>query len=406
MSYKIINGSVTSPIGFLASGVHCGVKAGTTKKDLALIYSDKICVAAGMYTNNKVKCAPIYITKEHLKNNKARAIICNSGNANCCTGTEGLEKARITTVELAKALKINSKDVLIASTGVIGVPLNLEAIVSGIPTLTENLSKDGSTAATAIMTTDTVKKECACEFIIQGTKVTIGAIAKGSGMVEPNMGTMLSFITTDLAISEELLKEALKDAVNVSYNRISIDGDTSTNDTVLILANGLADNAEITERNQDYEIFLEALKYITITISKMLAKDGEGATKLIECTVNGAKSEEEGVIFAKSVITSSLVKTAMFGSDANWGRILCALGYAGLDFEPEKVNVSFKSKEGSIVVCTNGASVPFDEDIAKKILLEDEITINVEMALGTSCVTAWGCDLTYDYVKINGDYRS
>ncbi|NLK95710.1 MAG: bifunctional glutamate N-acetyltransferase/amino-acid acetyltransferase ArgJ [Clostridiales bacterium] len=406
MSYKIIEGSVTSPIGFLASGVHCGVKEGSTKKDLALIYSEENCVAAGMYTNNKVKCAPIFITKEHLQNNRARAIICNSGNANCCTGEEGLEKARIITEELAKTLKINSKDVLIASTGVIGVPINLEAIKSGIEPLTESLSKNGSDAATAIMTTDTKKKECACQFEIQGKTVTIGAIAKGSGMIEPNMGTMLSFITTDLAISAELLKSALQEAVNVSYNRISVDGDTSTNDTVLILANGLAENEEVINKNEDYNTFVEALKFVTITIAKMLAKDGEGATKLIECVVNGAKNDEEGVIFAKSVITSSLVKTAMFGADANWGRILCALGYAGLDFEPEKVNVSFQSKSGSIVVCTNGASVDFDEEIAKKILLEDEITINIDLALGTSSVTCWGCDLTYDYVRINGDYRS
>lgn len=406
MSYKIIEGSVTSPIGFLASGVHCGVKEGSTRKDLALVYSEENCVAAGMYTNNKVKCAPIFITKEHLQNNRARAIICNSGNANCCTGEEGLEKARIITEELGKALKINSKDVLIASTGVIGVPINLEAIKSGIEPLTEALSKNGNDAATAIMTTDTKKKECACQFEIQGKTVTIGAIAKGSGMIEPNMGTMLSFITTDLAISAELLKSALKEAVNISYNRISVDGDTSTNDTVLILANGLAENKEIITKNEDYITFVEALKYVTITIAKMLAKDGEGATKLIECVVNGAKNDEEGVVFAKSVITSSLVKTAMFGADANWGRILCALGYAGLDFEPEKVNVSFQSKSGSIVVCTNGASVNFDEDIAKKVLLEDEITINIDLALGTSSVTAWGCDLTYDYVKINGDYRS
>ena len=390
----------------MASGIHCGVKDGTTKKDLALVYSEVPCIGAGMYTNNKVKCAPIYVTKEHLKDKKAQAIICNSGNANCCTGQDGIDKANDIANTLAEKLNIPKEDVLIASTGVIGVPINAEAIKNGIPTLIEELSDNGSNAAEAIMTTDTVKKECAAEFLVNGTKVTIGAIAKGSGMIEPNMGTMLSFITTDLSITPELLEDALREAVNVSYNKISVDGDTSTNDTVLILANGLAENATISEKNADYENFVEALKYVTITIAKKLAKDGEGATKLIECTVNGAKTEEEGTIFAKSVITSSLVKTAMFGADANWGRILCALGYAGLDFEPEKVDVYFESKGGNIIVCKNGASVEFDEDIAKKILIEDEITIKIDMGLGDVTVTAWGCDLTYEYVKINGDYRS
>ena len=406
MNYTVLNKSVTAPKGFLASGIHCGVKDGTTKKDLALVHSEVPCIGAGMYTNNKVKCAPIYVTKEHLKDKKAQAIICNSGNANCCTGQDGIDKANDIANTLAEKLNIPKEDVLIASTGVIGVPINAEAIKNGIPTLIEELSDNGSNAAEAIMTTDTVKKECAAEFLVNGTKVTIGAIAKGSGMIEPNMGTMLSFITTDLSITPELLEDALREAVNVSYNKISVDGDTSTNDTVLILANGLAENATISEKNADYENFVEALKYVTITIAKKLAKDGEGATKLIECTVNGAKTEEEGTIFAKSVITSSLVKTAMFGADANWGRILCALGYAGLDFEPEKVDVYFESKGGNIIVCKNGASVEFDEDIAKKILIEDEITIKIDMGLGDVTVTAWGCDLTYEYVKINGDYRS
>lgn len=406
MNYTVLNKSVTAPKGFWASGIHCGVKDGTTKKDLALVYSEVPCIGAGMYTNNKVKCAPIYVTKEHLKDKKAQAIICNSGNANCCTGQDGIDKANDIANTLAEKLNIPKEDVLIASTGVIGVPINAEAIKNGIPTLIEELSDNGSNAAEAIMTTDTVKKECAAEFLVNGTKVTIGAIAKGSGMIEPNMGTMLSFITTDLSITPELLEDALREAVNVSYNKISVDGDTSTNDTVLILANGLAENATISEKNADYENFVEALKYVTITIAKKLAKDGEGATKLIECTVNGAKTEEEGTIFAKSVITSSLVKTAMFGADANWGRILCALGYAGLDFEPEKVDVYFESKGGNIIVCKNGASVEFDEDIAKKILIEDEITIKIDMGLGDVTVTAWGCDLTYEYVKINGDYRS
>lgn len=407
MKYKVIeNGSVTSAKGFLASGLNCGVKAGSTKKDVALIYSEVPCNCAGMYTNNKVKCAAIYVTKEHLADNKAQAIVVNSGNANCCTGEDGINKAKLTAKEAAKALNINENDVLVASTGVIGQPLNIDVIVKGIPTLKETLSKDGSNAAEAIMTTDTVKKEVAASFEINGKTITIGAIAKGSGMIEPNMGTMLSFIGTDASITPELLKDALKEAVNVSYNRISIDGDTSTNDTVLLLANGLAENEIINKKDENYYAFVETLKYVTITIAKKLAKDGEGATKLIECTVNGCKNEEEGVIFAKSVITSSLVKTAMFGADANWGRILCALGYAGLDFDATKVDVYFENKVGNILVCKNGASVDFDEDFAKKILTEDEITIRIEMNAGNSTVTAWGCDLTYEYVKINGEYRS
>lgn len=407
MNYKVIeNGSVTSAKGFLASGVNCGVKAGTTKRDVALIYSEVPCTCAGMYTNNKVKCAPIYVTKEHLANNKAQAVIVNSGNANCCTGQDGIDKAKLTTKEAAKALNINEDDVLVASTGVIGESINVDVIIKGIPELKETLSKDGSKAAEAIMTTDTVKKEVAASFDLNGKKITIGAIAKGSGMIEPNMGTMLSFIGTDAAITPELLKDALKEAVNISYNRISVDGDTSTNDTVLLLANGLAENEVIDKKDEKYEAFVETLKYVTITIAKKLAKDGEGATKLIECTVNGCKNEQEGVIFAKSVITSSLVKTAMFGADANWGRILCALGYAGLDFDTTKVDVYFESKGGNILVCKNGASVDLDEDLAKKILIEDEITIKIEMHSGNATVTAWGCDLTYEYVKINGEYRS
>ena len=406
MNYKVIDGNVASAKGFLASGMNCGVKEGSTKKDVALIYSEVPCVGAGMYTNNKVKCAPIYVTKEHLQNSKAQAIIVNSGNANCCTGQQGIDAAKDIAKCVAENLKLDVNDVLIASTGVIGVPLDAEIIKKGVPTLKEKLSKVGSDAAEAIMTTDTVKKECAVTLTLDGKTVTIGAIAKGSGMIEPNMGTMLSFISTDASISADMLKEALKEVVNVSYNRISVDGDTSTNDTVLILANGLAENTTISEKNNDYNSFVEALKYVTITISKMLAKDGEGATKLIECTVNGCRNDQEGVVLAKSVITSSLVKTAMFGADANWGRILCALGYSGIDFDQKAVDVYFENEEGSIIVCKNGASVDFDEDFAKKILLKSEITIRIEMNSGNCSVTAWGCDLTYDYVKINGDYRS
>ena len=406
MTYTIKKGSVASPKGFFANGIHCGIKAGTTKKDLALIYSEVPCIGSGMYTNNKVKCAPIFITKNHLQNKKAQAIICNSGNANCCTGEDGLNKALETTKIVAKELNLNYEDILIASTGIIGVPLNISPIKASMETLVKGLSKDGSSASEAIMTTDTFPKEACAQFTLGDKVITIGAIAKGSGMIEPNMGTMLSFITTDVNISPTLLDEALRESVNISFNRISVDGDTSTNDTVLILSNGLAKNDEITEKDDNYYSFLECLKYITIKLSKSLAKDGEGATKLIECRVFGAKSEEDGVVFAKSVITSSLVKTAMFGADANWGRILCALGYAGIDLDPEKIDVAFESKSGSITVCTNGSSVDFDEDIAKKVLLEEDITININMGLGDYSVTAWGCDLTYEYVKINGDYRS
>lgn len=407
MDFKIINGSVTAAKGFLASGIHCGLKKNNLKKDLALIYSEAPCSAAGVYTKNKVKGAPIYITKEHLANGQARAIICNSGNANTCNGEDGLMKAKKMAQIQAKALNIKTDEVLVASTGVIGVPLNIDAIKNGIPLLTEKLSKEGNcSASSAIMTTDTFKKELAIEFEIGGKKVSMGAIAKGSGMIEPNMGTMLSFITTDLAISPELLNDALKETVRVSYNRVSVDGDTSTNDMVLILANGLSGNETITDKNDDFNTFVAALKYLNVTIAKKIAKDGEGATKLIECKVNGAKDEDDAVIFAKSVINSNLVKTALFGSDANWGRILCSLGYSKAEFDPNKVDVYFESNAGSILVCKDGSSVNFDEDKAREILLQDEILINVNLYEGDGVASAWGCDLSYDYVKINGDYRS
>ncbi|MGG7178032.1 bifunctional glutamate N-acetyltransferase/amino-acid acetyltransferase ArgJ [Clostridium paraputrificum] len=407
MDFKIIKGSVTAAKGFLASGIHCGLKKNSLKKDLALIYSEVPSIGAGVYTKNKVKGAPLYITKEHLVNKKARAIICNSGNANTCNGEDGLAKAKKTAQLQAKELNIKTDEVLVASTGVIGVPLNIDAIKCGIPLLTEKLSKDGDhEASSAIMTTDTFNKECAIEFVIGGKTVTIGAIAKGSGMIEPNMGTMLSFITTDLAITPELLDEALKTTVKVSYNRVSVDGDTSTNDMVLILANGMAQNNIIDDKNEDYYTFLKVLEFLNISLAKKIAKDGEGATKLIECKIIGAKSEEDGVALAKSVINSSLVKTALFGSDANWGRILCSLGYTNVDFDPENINVYFESSSGSLLVCNKGASVPFDENKAREILLQDEILIKVELFMGDVEVSAWGCDLSYDYVKINGDYRS
>lgn len=407
MDIKYINGGITSPEGFLASGIHCGLKKSNLKKDLALIYSEVPSAAAGMYTKNKVKGAPIYITKDHLANKKAQAIIVNSGNANTCNGEDGLNKAKKMAMLQAKELKLKPDDVLVASTGVIGVPLNIDAIKNGIPLLTEKLSKDGfEDASSAIMTTDTYKKQLALEFYIGDKKITIGAMAKGSGMIEPNMGTMLSFITTDISISPELLNEALQSSVKATYNRVSVDGDTSTNDMVLILANGLAKNPTIIEKDENYDAFLKALTSLNTIMAKNIAKDGEGATKLLECQILGANTEEDAVTLGKSVINSSLVKTAMFGSDANWGRILCALGYAKIDFDPEKVDVSFESSAGSIKVCEAGSSLGFDEDKAKEILTQDEIVIKVDLSLGNASAYVWGCDLSYEYVKINGDYRS
>ncbi|MBE6072116.1 MAG: bifunctional glutamate N-acetyltransferase/amino-acid acetyltransferase ArgJ [Clostridium butyricum] len=407
MNFKYVQGGVTAPKGFLASGIHCGLKKSNLKKDLALIYSEIPAVAAGMFTKNKVKGAPIAVSKDHLSNKKAQAIIVNSGNANTCNGIDGLNKAKKMTCIQAKELNLKADDVLVASTGVIGVPLNIDAIKSGIPLLTEKLSKEGhEDASSAIMTTDTVKKELAVEFTIGDKVVTIGAMAKGSGMIEPNMGTMLSFITTDICITPELLDEALKSCVQVTYNRVSVDGDTSTNDSVFILANGLAENELISEKNENYEIFARALTELNTIMARTIAKDGEGATKLLECQISGVRSEKDAVILGKSVINSPLVKTAMFGSDANWGRILCALGYADINFDPEKVDVSFESSKGTLDVCKSGSSLAFDEDKAKEVLGEDEIIIKINLNSGEHGATIWGCDLTYEYIKINGDYRS
>lgn len=403
------NLTICSPIGFKASGIHCGLKKNLLKKDLALIYSDVVASSCGVYTKNKVKGAPLIVTKHHLNNKKAQAIIINSGNANTCNGANGLSNAKKMTQLCAEELNIKNDNVLVASTGVIGVPLNIDAIKDGIPKLVNNLSsnfEEAKNAALAIMTTDTTEKQAGIQLNIGGKKVTLAAMAKGSGMIHPNMATMLSFITTDISISPSLLKEALKKSVNISYNRISVDGDSSTNDMVLIMANGLASNETINEKNDDYNLFLEALTTLNIYISKKIAKDGEGASKLIECTVKNANSIEEAEALSKSVITSSLVKAAIFGSDANWGRILCALGYSGIDFAPEKVDVSFASTAGEIFVCQDGASVSFNEAKAKEILLQDEIKILIDMKLASYEATTWGCDLTYDYVKINGDYRS
>ncbi|MBQ6809673.1 MAG: bifunctional glutamate N-acetyltransferase/amino-acid acetyltransferase ArgJ [Clostridia bacterium] len=401
----IENGSVTTPKGFLASGVHCGIRKNQTKKDLALIFAEVPCTAAAVYTKNLVKGAPLKVTKDHLANGIARAVICNSGNANTCNA-DGEEKAEMTCDALTKALNISAEDIIIGSTGVIGQPINIDAIIGGIPELVESLSKNGTPAAEGIMTTDLVKKEYAVEFELGGKKVSIGAIAKGSGMINPNMATMLSFITTDVKISAEMLNEALHMAVEDTYNMICIDGDTSTNDMVSIMASGLAENTEITEKNADFDLFVKALVMVTAQIAKSIAKDGEGATKLLRVIVSNCKSVEFARTIALSVVSSSLVKAAMFGSDANWGRVLCAIGYAGCDVDITKIDVSFKSKAGEIPVCENGAGIPFSEEIAKEILLCDEIDILVNMNDGYQRAIAYGCDLTYDYVKINGDYRT
>ncbi len=399
-------GGITEPKGFKAAGIHCGIRRNTEKKDLALIYCEKICDAAAVYTKNLVKGAPILVTERNLMNGYAQAAICNSGNANTCNA-DGEEKAEQTCAALAKELKINSSDIIIASTGVIGQPLNINAITEAIPSLVKNLSVEGSSdAAMAIMTTDLVKKEYAVTFKLGGKNTYIGGIAKGSGMINPNMATMLAFLTTDAAISSEMLLYALKESVKNTYNMLTIDGDTSTNDMASIMASGLAGNPKITEKNKDYKTFVKALTALNTKIVRAMARDGEGATKLVECRVCGAPNGSTARTAAKSVVSSSLVKAAMFGSDANWGRVLCALGYAGKKIDIKKIDVSFISKTGSISVCREGAGIPFSEEKAKKVLSDDEITIEVNLHDGSSKATAFGCDLTYDYVKINGDYRT
>ena len=402
---KIIKGGVTAPKGFLASGIHCGLKK--EKKDLALIYSNVICSAAAVYTSNLVKGEPIYVTKKHLENGRVQAIIINSGNANTCTGEEGKEKAFAMAEFIAKETGVDKNDVIVASTGVIGVQLPVEKIKAGVPELVGKMSKAGhEDASQAILTTDTRTKEMALTITIGDKEITIGGMAKGSGMIQPNMATMLSFLTTDLNIDQGLLKEALLETVGKSYNRISVDGDTSTNDMVTILANGKAGNDKIKTKNEDYKLFLEALDYINIYLAKEIARDGEGASKLIECVVEGAKSEGDATKLAKSVIASSLVKTAIFGADPNWGRILCALGYAGVEIDVDQIHIDIESKAGLVRVCELGKGVAFDEDLAKAILTCDEIKIIVELDAGDCSATAWGCDLSYEYIKINGDYRT
>ncbi len=402
----IIEGGVCAAKGFTANGVHCGIRKNRTKRDLALILSEKPASAAAVYTTNLVKGAPLAVTKKHIENGVAQAVICNSGNANTCNAN-GVEVAEEMSRLAADALGIKADDIVVASTGVIGQPLNLEPIASGIPALAAGLSRDGgSAAAEGIMTTDLLRKEIAVSFTLGGKECRMGGIAKGSGMIHPNMATMLVFITTDAAISPEMLKKALSSDIKNTFNMVSVDGDTSTNDMVTVLANGMAGNAPVTAEGEDFRAFMEALNTVTVALCRMIAGDGEGATKLLECRVSGAADEAMAKTVAKSVICSSLLKAAMFGADANWGRVLCAIGYSGAAVDVDRVGVSFRSKAGEIEVCRGGAGVPFSEEVAKKILLEHEIEILVSLGIGDASATAWGCDLTYDYVKINGDYRT
>ncbi|MBR6736865.1 MAG: bifunctional ornithine acetyltransferase/N-acetylglutamate synthase [Clostridia bacterium] len=403
---KYVNGGICAPKGFKANGVHCGIRKNRLKRDLSLIYSEKLCSASAVYTTNLVKGAPLILNKKYLENGYAQAIICNSGNANTCNAN-GLEIAETTSKLLASELNLNPSDVLVASTGVIGQPLDIEPIKKGIPELVSGLSTSGSDfAAEGIMTTDTVKKEVAVEFTVGNKTCTIAGIAKGSGMIHPNMATMLVFITTDANISPKMLDVALKTDIQNTFNMLSVDGDTSTNDMVTVLANGMADNDLIDDYGEDFNAFMKALNTVNVYLSRQIVGDGEGATKLLECVVTGAKTLEDAKKSAKSVICSSLFKAAMFGADANWGRVLCAIGYSGANVDVSKIDVSFKSKKGTINVCKNGSSVPFSEEIAKEILLANEIDILVDLNDGEYNATAWGCDLTYDYVKINGDYRT
>lgn len=403
---KLITGGICAAKGFMANGVHCGIRKNRTKRDLALIYSEVKAKAAAVYTTNLVKGAPLTVTKNNISDGYAQAVICNSGNANTCNA-DGIEIAEKMCNLVASHLGVSAKDVVVASTGVIGQPLSIEPIAGGMEELCNGLSYDGcANAAEAIMTTDTVMKEVACEFEIGGKMCKIGCIAKGSGMIHPNMATMLVFITTDAAISSEMLKKALSGDIQNTFNMLSIDGDTSTNDMVTILANGMAGNEEITCEGEDFDTFMKALNTVTVHMCRMIAGDGEGATKLLECIATGADTLEAAKTAAKSVICSSLLKAAMFGADANWGRVLCAIGYSGADVDVNKIDVAFRSAKGTVKVCENGAGIEFSEEIAKEILLEKEIEILINLGDGKYGASAWGCDLTYDYVKINGDYRT
>ncbi len=403
---KLITGGVCAAKGFTANGVHCGVRKNRTKRDLALIYSEVPAACAAVYTTNLVKGAPLDVTKKHIQNGIAQAVICNSGNANTCNAG-GIEIAEQMCDLLGAELGIDPTDVVVASTGVIGQPLSIEPIKSGIPALVAGLTADScDAAAEGIMTTDTIKKEVAVEFELDGKVCHMGGIAKGSGMIHPNMATMLVFITTDAAISPEMLKKALSTDIAATFNMVSVDGDTSTNDMVTVLANGMAGNTPVVSEGEAFATFMQALNTVTVGLCRMIAGDGEGATKLLECRVSGADDIVTARTVAKSVICSSLLKAAMFGADANWGRVLCAIGYSGADVDVHHVDVSFKSAKGEILVCKDGAGVEFSEEKAKEILLEKEIEILVSIGDGEVSATAWGCDLTYDYVKINGDYRT
>lgn len=403
---EIIQGGVCAAKGYKANGIHCGIRKNRDKKDLSLIVSDVPASAAAVYTTNLVKGAPLTVTKKHLENGVAQAVICNSGNANTCNA-DGVTIAEKMCELVSDKLGISADDIVVASTGVIGQPLDIEPIKAGIPELSDGLNYNGSSAASeGIMTTDTHQKEIAVEFELGGKMCRIGGIAKGSGMIHPNMATMLVFITSDVAISPEMLKKALASDIQNTFNMLSIDGDTSTNDMVTVLANGLAGNKEIVEENDDFAVFMKALNTITVNLCREIAGDGEGATKLLECKVSGAESLSVAKTVAKSVVCSSLLKAAMFGADANWGRVLCAIGYSGADVDVSKIDVAFKSKSGTISVCKNGSGVDFSEEKAKEILLEKEIEILVNLNSGNASSVAWGCDLTYDYVKINGDYRT
>ena len=403
---KMIEGGVTAAQGFVAGGIHCGVRKNKSKPDLAMIYSEKPCAAAAVYTQNLVKGAPILVTQKNIADGAAKAVICNSGNANTCNA-DGEEKAQTMCDLAAQALGIEPQDVVVASTGVIGQVLPMEPIQAGIPELVKALSADGShAAATAIMTTDTIAKEAAVEVEIGGKTVKVGGISKGSGMIHPNMATMLCFVTTDCAISPAMLDKAIHQVTEKTFNMISVDGDTSTNDTFAILANGAAGNPEITAPGPDYDAFAEALEAVCRQLSKLMAGDGEGATKLLICRVDGAMDLSMARTVSKSVICSTLFKAAMFGADANWGRVLCAIGYSGAAVDVNKIDVSFRSAKGQVDVCQNGAGIPFSEEEASQVLSEHEIEILIHLHMGDASAEAYGCDLTYDYVKINGDYRT
>lgn len=419
-----IEGGVTAPAGFTANGILCGIKNGRTKNDTALIYSEKVCNAAGVFTQNRVKAESVKLTKKNIANGRIQAVIANSGNANCCTGAQGAENAYRMAKAVEKVTGASADDVVVCSTGVIGQQLPVEKIEAHIQALKDGLSKEGhKEARVAIMTTDTQYKECALEFTVGGKTCHIGTMCKGSGMIHINLGTMLSFITTDCAVSSAMLEKALRESIKSTYNCVSVDGDTSTNDTLVILANGMAGNAEIASEGADYDTFLSALTKLNTVMAKKIAADGEGATRLIECNVNGAKDVETARGLAKEVISSSLVKAAMFGCDANFGRFLCAMGYSGYEFTPENVSIWFTSNKGAkryfennddfavhgencVQVYKDGVPLDFDEDKAKEIMSEEAVEILVQCKDGNASGTAWGCDLTYDYVKINGDYRT